>query len=360
MQVSLCLIVKDEEKHLGTCLESFRNLYDELIVVDTGSSDDTKVIAEEYGARVFDFEWIDDFSAARNFALSKATGDWIMSLDADDTIEPEVAQELRSYLEEGAESGSVISLPYVYHRLSGAAGNTATLPRLWKRELELKYFYPIHEYLEVSKVPSSDIRRLDFPIIHNKSTEEYAPGFERNVKILEAYIKNHPGDLRILYYLVHDNKQLGRFDDAVRWAEKYLEAESGDLVKRAKLLIHKGQCHVKLRQGERAQEAFLGAMNAAPELIEPYLEMGDMNYRAGRYKKAIELYDQAKHCSFPENSLAFHNRAIYDYFAIRKLCYILPMVGRYNEALKYAKETLRYTPGDKKLIHHIETLKAKL
>jgi len=360
MKVSLCLIVKDEEKHLGKCLKSFSGLYDELIIVDTGSTDKTKAIAEEFGAKVFDFEWINDFSAARNYALSKATGDWIMTLDADDVIEEETAKKLRKYLEDNADSCRVISLPYVYHSTSGNAGNTATLPRLWKRELNLTYVYPIHEYVDISKVPPAQIKKPDLPIVHDKPLEEFAPGFERNVKILEAHIKDHPGDLRILYYLVHDNKQLGRYAEATKWAEEYLKSKPGDPVKLCKLLIHKGQCHIRLREAKKAHEAFIKAMETEPDLVEPYLELGDLYYRAGQHEKAIELYQRARKCEFPENSAAFHNRAIYDYFAVRKLCYILPMVGQYAEGLKYAEETLKFTPDDQKLIAHIESLKKKL
>lgn len=359
MKVSLCLIVKDEEQHLGNCLSAFRNLFDELIIVDTGSTDGTKKIAKDFGAEVFDFKWADDFSAARNFAISKATGDWIMTADADDIIEEATARKLKKYLKENADRYSVISLPYVYHRSGGNAGNTAILPRLWKRELGLKYVYPIHEYVDLSQVPANQIGKPDLPVIHDKAAEEFQPGFARNVRILTAYIKKHPEDQRILYYLVHDNKHLGHYEDAVKWAEAYLQLEPEDKSKLCKVLVHKGQCHAKLRQAKRAKEAFEAAMKADPSLIEPYLELGDLYYRAGQHEEAISLYEKAKECKFPAGP-AFHNKAMYDYFAIRKLSYILPMVGRDAEGLKYAEETLKFTPHDRKLAEHIESLKKKL
>ena len=84
--LSLCMIVRDEEDVLGRCLESVKDLADEIIIVDTGSSDRTKEIAAYYTDRIYDFEWCDDFSAARNFAFSKGTKDFLMWLDADDVI----------------------------------------------------------------------------------------------------------------------------------------------------------------------------------------------------------------------------------------------------------------------------------
>ncbi len=358
MKVSLCLIVKDEEQHLGTCLNAFRDIYDELIVVDTGSTDSTKSIVKEFGTQVFDFEWINDFAAARNFALSKATGDWVMTLDADDAIEKENAVALRKLLEENADGYSVISLPYVYHQSGGNAGNTATLPRLWKRELGLKYVYPIHEYVDVSQVPLNQIKKPDLPIIHNKTPDDFASSFARNVKILEDYIAKHPGDLRILYYLVHDNKWLGQYGEAVKWAEEYVKADPKDQSKLSKLLVHKGQCHVKLGETMKSAESFAAALKADPNLIDPYLYLGDLLFRVDQHNEAIQLYEKAMSCRFPSGP-AFHNKAMYDYFAIRKLCYILPLVGRHAEALKYAEETLKFTPNDQKLITHIASLKKK-
>jgi len=84
--ISACLIVKDEEKHLENCLNSIKSLADEIIIVDTGSKDKTKEIAKKFTNNIFDFRWNNDFSEARNFALSKSTKDWILSIDADESF----------------------------------------------------------------------------------------------------------------------------------------------------------------------------------------------------------------------------------------------------------------------------------
>ena len=86
ISISLCMIVKDEELVLGRCLNSVKNLVDEIIIVDTGSTDKTKDIASLYTDKIYDFKWINDFSAARNYSFSKATKDYIMWLDADDVL----------------------------------------------------------------------------------------------------------------------------------------------------------------------------------------------------------------------------------------------------------------------------------
>ena len=84
--VSLCMIVKNEEEHLPRCLRSVRDLVEEIIIVDTGSTDGTKELAASFGAKLYDFAWCDDFSAARNFSFSKAAADYCMWLDADDVL----------------------------------------------------------------------------------------------------------------------------------------------------------------------------------------------------------------------------------------------------------------------------------
>src|SRR5690242_15059907 len=85
--ISLCMIVKNEEASLATCLQSAADLVNEVIVVDTGSSDQTKAIAARFGARVHDFAWVNDFSAARNESLRQASGEWIFWLDADESLD---------------------------------------------------------------------------------------------------------------------------------------------------------------------------------------------------------------------------------------------------------------------------------
>ena len=92
------MIVRDEEKNLSNCLESVRGIFDEIVVVDTGSTDRTVEIARSFGANVFDFVWVDSFSAARNEALSHATGDFAFWLDADDVVEPAEREKLRELL----------------------------------------------------------------------------------------------------------------------------------------------------------------------------------------------------------------------------------------------------------------------
>ena len=98
------MIVRDEEKNLPHCSKSVEGVFDEIIIVDTGSTDRTVEIARSFGARVFDFVWVDDFAAARNAALARATGDYAFWLDADDVVDPPQRLKLEALLD-GIENG---------------------------------------------------------------------------------------------------------------------------------------------------------------------------------------------------------------------------------------------------------------
>ena len=357
MSVSLCLIVKDEEGNLKKCLASFRSVCDEIIVVDTGSKDTTKQIAKRCGAKVFDYKWRDDFSAARNFAISKATKKWIMMVDADDVIKKSPLRKIKMVLKTIPTATKVVFLPYIYTQTDVQKGQTAWLPRLWRRSMNLKYVFPIHEYLDLSKVNFKSITKVNAPIVHRKLNQDYRPGLKRNLKILIPAIKKKTDDLRILYYLVHDHRHLGKFKEALHWCEKYFEAKPKDSIHLGKVFTMQGMCYLGLNKPSMAQFSFLLAIGANPLLIEPYLELGDLHYRQKRYEEAIHMYRLAETCNVPPRMDAFFNQAVYDYSAERKLAYILAMVGKNNEALRYAQKVLKFTPNDAKLKAHIKKLK---
>ena len=95
-EISLCMIVKDEQDVIERCLESVKDVVDEIIIVDTGSTDKTKQIVSKYTDKIYDFEWVNDFAKARNYSFSKATKDYILWLDADDVILKEVDREFKA------------------------------------------------------------------------------------------------------------------------------------------------------------------------------------------------------------------------------------------------------------------------
>jgi len=152
--ISLCMIVKNEEKILGRCLDSIVDLMDEIIIVDTGSTDDTKNIASRYGAKLYDFQWIDDFSAARNFAFSKATCEYIYSADADEVLSEENREKFRVLKENLMPEIELVQMKYANQMQFGTVYNfdEEYRPKLFKRERGFVWIDPIHEIVRVEPV----------------------------------------------------------------------------------------------------------------------------------------------------------------------------------------------------------------
>lgn len=153
VSISVCMIVKNEEANLDSAISSLEGIYDELIIVDTGSTDKTKEIAKRYTDKIYDFEWVDDFSKARNFAFSKATMDYIYSADADEFIDDDNRQklkELKGILDEEVE---IVQMVYYEKTFSTVLNSDKELrPKLYKRKRNFTWIDPVHETIRTLPV----------------------------------------------------------------------------------------------------------------------------------------------------------------------------------------------------------------
>lgn len=154
IRISCCMIVKNEEKILARCLDSIADLMDEIIIVDTGSEDKTKEIAARYTDKIYDFEWIDDFSAARNFAFSKADGDYIYSADADEVVDEENRERFRELKQILLPEIDIVQMKYGNQLSYGTAYNfdEEYRPKLFKRLREFIWTEPIHEMVRLDPI----------------------------------------------------------------------------------------------------------------------------------------------------------------------------------------------------------------
>ena len=146
MTVSLCMIVKNEEHVLARCLDSLKDIVDEIVIVDTGSTDATKEIAHRYTDKVYDFKWVDDFSKARNFAFSKCTCDYIYSADADEYIDDQNQTAFRNLLSVIDPAIEIVQMHYYEPRISSVLNAKSELrPKLYKRLRTFRWVDPVHE-----------------------------------------------------------------------------------------------------------------------------------------------------------------------------------------------------------------------
>lgn len=172
--VSLCMIVKNEEKVLARCLDSIADLMDEIIIVDTGSTDATKAIAARYTDKIFDFAWIGDFSAARNFAFSKAGMDYIYSADADEVLDEENREAFRRLKETLLAEIDIVQMYYANQLENGTIYNfdRELRPKLFRRLRTFRWTGAIHEQVGLEPVIyDSDIEILHMPACNHKDRD---------------------------------------------------------------------------------------------------------------------------------------------------------------------------------------------
>lgn len=243
ISISLCMIVNNEQAFLSPCLNSIKQLADEIIVVDTGSNDRSADIARVYGAQVFNVQWRDDFSLARNISLEKAHGDWILILDADEIIAPRDYAALRRMVLSDNENPRAYSLQTRnYLNLANAMDwqpNDRSYPeqeagigwfptnkvRLFPRHADIRFCYPVHELVDPSiRAAGWTIETCSIPIHHYGHINE-----TRNAKKAEQYFKlgyaklaQMGNDKAALRELAVQAGQLGRWPEAIDLWQRFL------------------------------------------------------------------------------------------------------------------------------------------
>lgn len=231
--ISLCMIVKNEEKILERCLGSVADLCDEIIIVDTGSTDRTKEIARKYTDQIYDFVWIDDFSAARNFAFSKATREYIYSADADEVIDEENRQRFRLMKEAMLPEIEIVQMKYGNQMQYDTVYNydEEYRPKLFKRLREFVWTEPIHETVRLDPVvydsdivithlPESSHAKRDLANFHKHTVNGYRlPKRLHNMYARELLMAGDNEDLAQAAEFFRDS-----VNDEARSSDEMLEA----------------------------------------------------------------------------------------------------------------------------------------
>ncbi len=225
ISLSVCLIVKNEEKFLDQCLKSIRGLAQQIIVVDTGSTDRTVEIAREHGAEIHSFTWCNDFAAARNAALEHAVGDWILMLDADEELPAEQHARLAADLKKSDALGLRLPLVNLEHEAEGQN----FVPRLFHNAPGIFYTGRVHEQIFPSLVPLSKSwgLTLDFgtaQLLHHGYTRELVRDrkkIERNLELLRQAIAENANDTNLM---MNYGLELVRSGDLAGGVEKYRRA----------------------------------------------------------------------------------------------------------------------------------------
>ncbi len=347
MTWSLCMIVKNEEKNIDNCLNSVKNIFDEVIIVDTGSTDKTKEIVSKYTDKVYNFKWIDDFSAARNFSFSKATKDYIMWLDADDIIKKEDYQQL---LELKNNMSKDIDIYMMKYNIAFDKNNNPTFSynreRLIKREQDHKWQDRVHEYIPLI----GKIKRLEIAITHNKKEIKQN---NRNLKIYRMMEQNQEKFTpRNLYYYGRELYDHGKYKQAIKKFNEFLITEKGwieDNINACYLLSN--CCFYLDNKTEALNSLFKTFLYDMPRRKTCSL-IGNYFLNSGNYLVAKHWYSHA--LEIPINTEGFHE-SDYDYFIpYINLCVCYDRLGDKKEAIKYHLLSEKIKPNN---IHVVQNRK---
>jgi glycosyltransferase involved in cell wall biosynthesis len=223
--LSLCMIVKNEEDNIGECLKSVHGLADEIIVTDTGSSDKTVEIAKSFNAKIENFEWSKDFSAARNYSVSKAGSRWIIWLDADDRVPQKTVIELRRKLSQESPN-KVFSLVVCNSTDSGGIGIKFSQIRVFPNKEQIKFEGRIHEQIipSIRKLGLPEVK-LDLEILHT-GYEDPASLKEKQLRNLEIFREQFPGEKGMnsldMFHYGTSYEIIGDYENALKWMRESL------------------------------------------------------------------------------------------------------------------------------------------
>ncbi len=272
-QTSATLIARNEADNLPACLASVKDIAADLVVVDTGSTDDTRTVAASLGARVFEFPWCDSFAAARNESLRHACGRWVLWLDADEAFDEPNRDKLRTLLA-GLRDDEPTA--FVMQQRSTAPSGAATLVgqvRLFRNLPDLRWDYRVHEQiLPALRKAGQAVRFTDIAIEHKGYVDAALRRrkLERNLRLLHLERAERPDDPFTLFNLGWAYADLGRCGEAIPLLQNSLHrSHSGDSIT-AKLYVLLVQCHRRLGHHAEAWAACLAGharCPADPELL---------------------------------------------------------------------------------------------
>ncbi|MDI4643935.1 glycosyltransferase family 2 protein [Cohnella hashimotonis] len=354
VKVSLCMIVKNEEETLERCLSSVADLVDEIVIVDTGSTDRTKNIAGKFDARIFDFQWVNDFSKARNYAFSQATQEYLLWLDADDILLPADREKFKTLVSALPVHVDVVSMHY--HLSRDEYGNvTSSLRRnrLLRRSMGYRWVGAVHEYVEVH---GSTLNR-DIAVTHDRVHTNSS----RNLHIYEG--KMAAGETfspRDTYYFANELYEHGQWERAAEQYEKLLAFEHVWIEDRIGACGKASECYHQLGRNHEAKLKALQSFAYALPRAENCCRLGMFHLSENAYREAAWWYRLASELEMPTDSSALLQHACWTWLPHIQLCVCHDRMGEYALAYEENELAAQYIPNDSRIGANRSYLKSRL
>lgn len=319
MTLSVCLIVKDEQDVICRCLNCVSKFADEIIVVDTGSTDNTVNEAKKFTDRVYFFKWCDDFSAARNFALERAECDLVMWIDADDVVTDENCEKIIS-LKRTFDGYDMAFLQYAVAFDGGKPTFVYYRERIFRRSKNYRFTGAVHE----SVVPDGRIIYSD-AVIYHKKVKANKP--LRNLSILQKQIASGKKfDERQKFYYGRELIFNRMYREGAAVLEDFLNGD-GWIVNKSEACLNLFQAYSSLGENQKAYAALLRGFTFAPPNSQTCCILGGFFMNSGDYSSAEYWYLAALKAPSDERSGAFVNRDFCGFIPYMQLCVIYDRLG---------------------------------
>ena len=352
--ISLCMIVKNEEDVLERCLNSAKELVDEIIIVDTGSTDGTKDIAKKFTDKIYDFKWINDFSAARNFAFDKATMDYTFWMDADDVILPEDQIKFNKLRNELPSDIDVVMMYYnIAFDDKGRVTFSYYRERLLRRSLNLKWHEPVHEYLKLSgKIVKSDVC-----ITHAKIKEEKT---SRNLEIYKALLdRGEKLSPRGTYYYARELKDNKKYEEAIRYFIEFLDSNRGWVEDNISACAELAKCYQALEDSKNALGAMFRSFSYDTPRGEICCQIGYHFKNNNQFRQAVYWFETALSLEKPIDSWGFYQKDYWGYIPCLECVVCYDKLGNHIKAEEYNDKAAIYKPDSPAVAHNKKYFESK-
>jgi len=359
--ISLALIIRDVEKTLERCLEGFSQCVDEIVIVDTGSVDNSVEIAKKYTDKIFHFKWIDDFSAARNYSFDQCTKSFVYWNDGDDYILPD---DIRKIKELDLTDWDMVVMDYIYAQDEfGNDKSVVPRERIIRRSLGLKWQNEIHEVIWLQ----GRIKRTHIRTYHQKQHGTS----ERNLAILERIVEKNPCS-RNLYYLGKEYYDLGRTDGAIEYLEKFVECPDAFWEDVYKSYCKLAMCYLHKKDEDKFKRHLFDSIRMEDRQAEPYYflalfymnkALASGNSDRSLWDRAIQWFELCSRLEHPGDLLGSYLPEYYTWLPNINLCICYNAIGKTQEAYESNERVLKYRPKDSRAVSNrsilLEALKRK-
>jgi tetratricopeptide (TPR) repeat protein len=350
MDLSLCMIVKNEEASLPQALSSVKEVVDEMIILDTGSTDRTAEIAKEFGASVYHFEWCNDFSAARNEALKYVQGQWVLVLDADEVLTPEIVPEMKQAIKSNSLGDSSASRHVVINLVRQEVGASQSpyslVSRLFRNHPKIRFSRPYHAMVDDSvqellqREPRWQVVSLSpVAILHYGYQPEAIAALDKYTRArtaMEGFLATHPNDAYVCSKLGALYIQINQLTEGIELLKRGLTSTQVEAPVLFELHYHLGNAYTRLKNLNSAVEHYKAAIRQPllPQLkLGAYNNLGNLLLSAGDLTTAKTAYETT--LKIDPSFAAGHNN----------LGMTLKALGQLEEAIASYQKAIQLNPN---------------